>query len=515
MFSERTQFCHLNRRIRLNRFNDDNIYTSISVVNIKTLNSFIKNRWYRKNGYREVLVVAIPLILSTGAWSVQHFVDRMFLTWYSPETIAAAMPAGIVNFTIMSLFIGTAGYVNTFVAQYYGAKRYDRIGPSLWQGLYIAVIGGLVLLALIPFADRFFTFIGHEEIVRQYEVTYFNILCLGAAPAIATSAMSGFFSGRSEMWPIMWVNILQTAVNLVLDYLLIFGNFGFPELGIQGAAIATVISACSALAAYIIIISRRRYNLKYHTLKGWRIDTELFRRLLRYGLPNGIQFFLDVAGFTVFLLLLGRRGTDSLAATNIAFNINSLAFMPMIGLGMAVSVLVGQNLGEDNPEMAERSVYSGFHMAFLYMASIAALYVLIPDVFLSLYAAEADPESFAAIRSTTVILLRFVALYSLFDSLTVIFAHAIKGAGDTRYVMFMIVVVSTFILVIPSFIAFEIFHASLYIGWTIVTTYVSILGLAFLFRFLRGKWKNMRVIENIPPALPHTLPETPISELEP
>jgi len=479
------------------------------------ITKFLYNRWYRKSGYREVLVVAIPLILSTGAWSVQHFVDRMFLTWYSPETIAAAMPAGIVNFAVMSLFIGTAGYVNTFVAQYYGAKRFERIGPSLWQGLYIAVIGGIVHLCLIPFAGSFFSFIGHEDIVMQHEITYFSVLCLGAAPVIASSAMSGFFSGRSETWPIMWVNILQTAVNLILDYLLIFGNFGFPELGIKGAGIATVISACCSLIAYSILISRRKYRSRYNTVMGWQPDKELFRRLLRFGLPNGIQFFLDVAGFTVFLLLIGRMGTDSLAATNIAFNINSLAFMPMIGLGMAVSVLVGQNLGKNDPGMAERSVYSGFHMAFLYMTSIAALYVFVPDIFLALYAAEADAASFTAIRSTTVVLLRFVALYSLFDSLTVIFAYAIKGAGDTRYVMFMIVVVSTFGLVIPSFIAFELFQASLYVGWTIVTFYVCILGISFLMRFLRGKWKTMRVIENIPPALLHTLPETPTSELEP
>ena len=476
---------------------------------------FLHNRWHREGGYREVLAIAFPLILSTSAWSVQHFVDRMFLTWYSPATIAAAMPAGIVNFTVMSLFIGTAGYVNTFVAQYDGAGRYDRIGASLWQGLYVAVIGGLIHLALIPFAGHFFNFIGHEDIVMQHEITYFSVLCLGAGPVIASSAMSGFFSGRKETWPIMWVNIMQTTINLVLDYLLIFGNMGFPELGIKGAAIATVVSACCSLTAYLFLISQRVYNRRYHTIKGWRFNRELFRRLLRFGLPNGIQFFLDVAGFTVFLLLIGRVGTDSLAATNIAFNINSLAFMPMIGLGMAVSVLVGQNLGKDNPDMAERSVYSGFHMAFLYMASIAALYVFVPDIFLALYAAEADPVQFTAIRETTVVLLRFVALYSLFDSLTVIFAYAIKGAGDTRYVMFMIVVVSTFGLVIPSFIAFEVFHASLYVGWSIVTFYVCVLGVSFLVRFLKGKWKTMRVIEKIPPALLHTLPETPTSELEP
>ena len=484
-------------------------------MNSNKLLHFFSARWQGTGGYHAILIVAIPLIISTGAWSVQHFVDRMFLTWYSPDTIAAAMPAGIVNFTIMSLFIGTAQYVNTFVAQYYGAGRYNRIGPSLWQGIYIAVIGGIVHLSLIPFAGHFFTFVGHEEAIIQHETVYFSTLCLGAFPAIASSAMSGFFSGRSETRPIMYVNVLATGVNIILDYCMIFGNFGFPEMGIRGAGLATVASACFSFLAYMVLITRKVYAGKYHTLKGWRIEYGLFRRLLRYGLPNGVQFFLDVAGFTIFLLLIGRLGTDSLAATNIAFNINTIAFMPMIGLGLAVNVLVGQNLGKNDPAMAERSVYSGFHLTFIYMAAIAALFVFMPGLFLAPFASHADPERFAAIRYTTVILLRFVALYSLFDSLTIIFAAALKGAGDTRFVMYSIILISTFVMVIPSYFAFEIFHASIYVGWTIVTLYVSILGLLFFFRFLGGKWKSMRVIEKIPPALPHTLPAAPTSELEP
>lgn len=137
---------------------------------------YLKNRWNRDGGYREVLVVAVPLILSTATWSVQHFVDRMFLTWYSPETIAAAMPAGMLNFTIISLFMGTAGYVSTFVAQYYGAGRYHRIGPAIWQGIYISLFGGLFLLCVIPLAEPAFRLIGHSPEIQQHEVIYFQIL---------------------------------------------------------------------------------------------------------------------------------------------------------------------------------------------------------------------------------------------------------------------------------------------------------------------------------------------------
>ena len=456
---------------------------------------FLAKRWSSEGGYRQVLSIAIPLILSTGAWSIQHFVDRMFLTWYSPEAIAAAMPAGMLNFTIMSLFLGTAGYVSTFVAQYHGSGRDERIGPVLWQGMYLAIIGGIVHLVLVPLAGPFFRFVGHEPLVQQYETIYFQVLCLGATPAIASSAMSGFFSGRGKTWPVMWVNTLGTAVNLIMDYGLIFGRWGLPELGIKGAAIATVMSACFSFVAYLILLSRPTHDGRYYTLRGRMFERVLFLRLMYFGFPSGVQFFLDMVGFTTFILLIGRLGTPQLAATNIAFNINTLAFMPMIGFGIAVSVLVGQYLGKNRPDLAERSVYSSFHLTFLYMASVAAAYVLFPSIFLDPFASQADPASFIAIRKTAVILLRFVAVYSLFDALNIVFASAIKGAGDTRFVMFMIAIVSSVALVIPSYIALVLLDAGIYTGWTIASAYVSILGVIFLFRFMGGKWKSMRVIE--------------------
>jgi MATE family multidrug resistance protein len=470
---------------------------------------YFNDRWHGESGYRDVLVLAIPLILSTSAWSIQHFIDRMFLTWYSPEAVAASMPAGLLNFTFISIFQGIAGYVGTFVAQYYGAGMHKRIGPSIWQGNYVALAGGAFLLLLIPLAQPFFNWVGHDPLVQTNEITYFKILCLGGFPVIASAALSSFFSGRGKTWPIMWINFLATGVNLLGDYLLIFGHWGFPEMGIKGAAIASVISAFVAFLVYLLLFARPEYNHKYHLLSGWRFDRELFGRLWRFGFPNGLQFFLDMAGFTAFLFFVGRLGTENLAATNIAFNINTLAFMPMIGFGIAVSILVGQNLGKNRSDLAERSVYAGFHLTLLYMGAIAACYMFLPQIFLAPFAANAKPEEFDRIREIAVVLLRFVAIYSLFDAMNIIFASAIKGAGDTRYVMRMIVVLSSTLLVIPSYIALVKFNANIYVAWTILTVYVIILGFAFLFRFLGGKWKTMRVIEEIPEGLPVNYPENP------
>jgi MATE family multidrug resistance protein len=465
----------------------------------------LKHRWNSVGGYREVLVIAIPLILSTATWSIQHFVDRMFLSWYSPETIAAAMPAGMLSFTIISIFMGTAGYVSTFVAQYYGAKRYHRIGPALWQGIYISLFGGLVMLGIIPLAEPAFRLIGHSPSIQQHEVIYFQIMCLGGGTYIGSYALSGFFSGRGKTWPVMWVNAATTVVNLVLDYALIFGYWGFPELGIRGAAIATVVAGVFSLLVFFALLLSGRKDRIYHTRRGWRLEKELLIRLLRFGFPSGMQFFLEIAGFTGFVLVVGRLGTASLAATNIAFNINTLAFMPMIGCGIAISVLVGQYLGAQKPDIAQSAVYSGFHLTFVYMASIAAAYVLLPDLFVAPFAHRADPQVFGEIYGYSVILLRFVAIYCVFDTMNIIFCSAIKGAGDTRYVMIMTTILSFFVLILPVYLALEVLELGLMVAWLFATVYIILLGVTFYLRFLGGKWKSMRVIE-LEPQVPKIRP---------
>jgi len=475
--------------------------------------SKIKNRYQAEAGYRELLKIAIPLILSTSAWSIQHFVDRMFLTWYSPESIAAAMPAGVFNFTIMTLFIGTASYINTFVAQYFGSKQYHNIGPIVWQGVYIAVLGGIFHLILIPMTESIFGFIGHEIKIQKLEIIYFKILCLGAFPAIASSAFSGFFSGRGKPWPLMWISMIATLINIVFDYLLIFGNGGFPEMGIKGAAIATVLSACVSFMIYLVIILRPNFCKIYCTLSGYKLNLQLFRRLIRYGFPNGMQFFIDMAGFTVFLFIVGKLGRDSLAATNITFNINNLAFMPMIGFGVAVSVLVGQYLGDNKPELAQKSAYSGFHVTIFYMSIMVLLYLGVPEMFIKPFMAGSNAADMTAIRDIVIVLIRFVAIYSIFDTFNIIFAAAIKGAGDTRFVMWMLSVLSVTLLIIPSYLALIVWKQSIYIGWVIVTVYIISLGIGFYIRFLGGKWKSMRVIEKTTPGLPSTFAETPTPDM--
>jgi MATE family multidrug resistance protein len=484
---------------------------------------------------RELWQVAWPLILSSGSLTLMQVVDRLFLTWYSADALAAAMPASMLHWTLLSIAFGTANYVNTFVAQYEGAKMPNRVAAALWQGIWFSAVAGVFIALWSPFAQTIFGLIGHDPAVQTLEAHYFGILCLGSAPMLIAATLACFYSGREKTRVVMWVNVVGSATNTVLDPLFIFGgralqqwvgrwlpDFGWstvPEGGIQGAAWATVIGESVMCLCYLALVARGRDARTYGFWSAWRIDRELFGRLLRFGLTNGCHWFVDVLGFSVFIFLIGGLGRDLQAATNLAFNLNTFAFLPMLGVGTAVMVLVGKRIGEKRPNIAIKTTYRAFGLAAVYMLTFGAIYVFCAEWILLPYTAGGDPTEFARIEPMVRILLRFVAVYSLFDAMAIIFGSAVRGAGDTRFPMFMSLLCSSLIMVLPTYIALNYSglqpDAGIYAAWSACTVYVMVLGTCFLLRFRHGKWKSMRVIETNPPEAEKADPATLAVESNP
>ena len=482
-------------------------------VSIPWMKNWMDKYWRGPGGCAEVLNLSIPLIISIGSQSVLMFTDRMFLSWYSTDAMAAAMQAGITSFGIASLFYGTVSYVNTFVAQYTGSAQNNKTGPAVWQGIYIAIVAGVLLLFLIPMAGQLFLWMGHSPDVRGYEIIYFQIMCVNALPMLIAAALGGFFTGRGDTRTVMWVNLAGVGINIVLDYILIFGKLGLPRLGVAGAAWATFASSVVIVAVYFYIFTRKPHRDSFATIKGWKFDPEIVRRLLRYGLPNGMQFMLDICAFAAFIMFVGRISSTALAATSVAFGINTLAFMPMLGIGVAVTTLVGQSLGRNEPSAAAKSTWSGFYITYAYMASIAAGYWFFPKVFLYPFSIGAGASDYAAIEPVAIKLLAFVAFYCLFDSGNIIFSAALKGAGDTRFVMYITIILGWLFMVLPTWLLVKAGYG-VYWVWSFATAYVCILAVVFLLRFLAGKWKNMRVIEIPPPKMPVGMPAVPSASAE-
>jgi len=482
-----------------------------------TLSKALQHRWQGPGGCGQVLRIALPLVISTAAHTIQLFVDSVFLMSSSRDEMAAAASAGIVNFTISSLFFGTITYVDTFVAQYSGAARPGRVGPAVWQGIYFAIIAGVLTLCFIPAANSIFTWAGHGTTIRAHEIVYFRILCIGAAPMLIGMALSSFFTGRCETVTIMIVRLTATVVNIVLDYCLIFGKFGFPRWGIAGAAWATVISAVFSATAFFVLFLKGRYRAQYATLTGFRPDREILRRLLRYGFPNGVHFMLSMSAFSLFVMFVGRIDSAAFAATVMTFRINGLAFLPMIGIGIAISTLTGQALGRDCPQLAQRTTWSGFYVTVCYTAIMGLGYWLWPQLFLTPFALKADPLEFAQIAPLTKNLLCFVAFYCVFDASNIVFSATLRGAGDTRFVMVVGLALSWLVMAGPAYLTVHYGwgpYNGLYVAWFFPTTCCCTMAVVFLLRFLRGKWKTMRVIEGAPAAVPAHLPEVPVPEIE-
>lgn len=452
-------------------------------------------RKYPAGSMRELLVVAIPLMVSFGSQSLMSFVDRMFLTWHSEAALAATMPASMLNWSVVSFAMGVANYAGTFVAQYEGAERKDRVAAVVWQSIWLSALFGALLIVFSFSAPLIFHLANHPHKVQEAECVYFATLCQGAPAALLMTALSGFFSGRGETGVVMWVNLAAVGVNAILDFCLIFGTPATPPLGIWGAALSTVLANIFATLLFALLIIRRCQRSHYPLWQQLNLDTELSWRMIKFGIPMGMQIFVDIFGFTMFLFFVGKLGTTELAATNLAFNLNSLAFIPMLGLGTAVMTLVGRRVGEDRPLLARQTVRRAMILGTTYMGLWCIAYLAIPGWLIFPFRAYADPAEFARIEQIATLLMRFVAVYGMFDVMGIVYGYAIRGAGDALFPFLYFAAASLFGLVLPAAVVWQYLDRSLLSMWTIVTGYIMLVGFGMAFRYYSGAWQKMSVFE--------------------
>ncbi|GHT32969.1 MATE family efflux transporter [Endomicrobiia bacterium] len=454
----------------------------------------IKSRCNIEGGYKEFLILAVPLAVSTGVNAIQLLTDRIFLSRYSQEAFSASTPAGGAEWAIECFFFGILAYANVFVAQYHGKKEYRSLGPVMWQSVYLALVAAFIALCISFFAKPFFMNIGHPHNTVPQEITFFKVLCYGAFPSTLNAALAGFYSGRGKTKTMLMASICGVTLNIVLDYCLIFGNFGFHEMGIAGAAWATNISLSAVTIIYILLITSKKNSDIYNT-RCMKIDFALIKRFLRYGVPNGTEFFFDIAGFTVVTLIVGSIGAEELAANNVVSTVNHTICMPIVGFGMATSAMVGNYLGKNKASIAQESVKSSMHITYTYVLLVALALFFFPDWLISLFSRGTQATLVEHARPIIVNLFIILAVYFVFDAANIIFASAIKGAGDTMFVMKRLLLFSLFLVIIPTYVGIMIFKRGVYTAWVCLLSSVISLAISFYFRYKSNKWKKMRVIE--------------------
>lgn len=448
--------------------------------------------------WKVILKLAWPLIIANSFWNLQLTIDRIYLGMYSTEALGAAMAVMGVFWVPMALLQQTASYVTTFVAQYFGADEKNKIGACVWQALYISCIGGMLFLLLNLFSPWFFAKVDHAPAIQTLEVAYFNALAYSALPTALVAAISGFFIGLGNTRAVIGINLVGLVLNSILAYLMVFGKFGFPAMGVTGAGYATAIATYGAAIYGIFLLFRRQHETIYKLLSGRHWNFGLVKQFLKFGVPSGLQWALEGLAFTVFLIIMGRmtNGEAALASSSIAVTVMMLAILPSMGVAQAVMTLVGQSLGENNPAKAEQITWSGVRVAVVYMVTIAMTFIFLPQFYLSWFKNQDNAALWSAVNATVPSLLKIVAFFTIMDSVYFNVSFALKGAGDTRFVSLLALTVPWPCMVLPTYLVRGWDNAVVW-AWGFAAIYSLIITASLIWRFQRGKWKSMRVIQQM------------------
>ncbi|SHK22949.1 MATE family efflux transporter [Paramaledivibacter caminithermalis] len=444
---------------------------------------------------QKILKITYPIILSMFSLNLMVFVDRAFVAKYSLTQFAAAMPAGNIASAISSIFIGVIGFTATLIAQYYGADKKDDCSSSMWQGVYLSVVFSLLIILISPVISNIFQLMGHESHLIEFEKQYFYLIIFSSCVQLFITAFSSLYRGIGETKITMYVGVVSNVLNMILDWIFIFGKFGFPEMGgIVGAGSATITSSIVSCIIYIILLKRKKISNQYEVFANKKLDKNLIKKLARFGFPAGIQTFVGTAYFSLLLLIIGKTGEFNLTCSNIAFTIEGISIFPIWGLGMAMSIIVGQERGAGRINNIAKALKKGLMIGLCFNLLIIIVYNLFPKHLILIFNSGGDKEKFEAIVNYTTILIRVTSIWIVFDTMQIVISNVLRAVGDTMFMMIIFTIMPFLFYIVLPYIFVVVLNLSLMWIWIVLLVYTLLMLSIVSIRFISGKWKKISVI---------------------
>ncbi|WNM18949.1 MATE family efflux transporter [Flavobacterium capsici] len=447
--------------------------------------------------FRYNMKLAYPIILGMIGHTVVSIVDNIMVGKLGPTELAAVSLGNSFVFIAMSLGIGFSTAITPLVAEADGKKSIEEGRLAFHHGLYLCTILGSVLFALIYFCKPLIAYMGQSEEVVELAKPYLDIVGFSLIPLIMYQAYKQFADGLSETKYSMWATILANVVNVVLNYLLIYGIWFFPKLGIVGAAIGTI---ASRIVMLIFMHYMMNTKTKFHPyFKGFtlkEIKKEINIKIIRLGTPSAMQMLFEVVLFTAAIWLCGIIGVTSQAANQVALSVASLTFMFAMGLSVTAMIRVGNQKGKSDFIALRRIAFSIFLLAVLLEIVFALLFIVfheyIPKVFVKNNDVIHLVEN-AEVVSIAAKLLLVAAVFQISDGLQVVVLGALRGLQDVKIPMY-ITFVAYWVIGFP-----VSFYLGLYTELKAVGVWIGLLsGLsaAALFLYLRFNYLTKKLITN-------------------
>lgn len=440
-----------------------------------------------RGGMREVVALAIPVVLTNLSITLMQMVDSAMVGRLGAAQLAAVGLGGIWLWTLMCFFIGTVSAVQVFVAQRYGSGDFEDCGSWAWQAIYALIPIGVAITVLV--------FLGAEWLAGQLDpgpsvhphfVDYLRMRALGNAGLVGSVALASFFRGLGDTRTPLYATVVANIVNAVLDYGLIFGKLGMPEWGVLGAGFATSLAEWLNFALLAAFFVRRATRLRFGTAPV-RPSRDRMRRLMRTGLPVGGQWWLEMTSFAAFMTLVARMGDAHMAASQAFIVLLAFSFMQAQGIGLAVSTLVGQYIGAGDLESAARSFRSGLRLCVAYTSVFALVYIAFPTQLLAIFSED------ARVIALGVPLLWVGSLFQVFDAMAIVTDGALRGAGDTRWPMVIRFVLAWGLFVPLAYTFGVVLEGGLTWSWVGGIVYVMALTAILIRRFQSGRWKTITI----------------------
>lgn len=449
---------------------------------------------HKPGSVKEMIAIAFPMVISFACDTVMTFTDRLFLSRLGPEHMSAAMAGGISVFMMMSFCMGLVGYTTALAAQYLGAREKSQCSKVLTQAMIIVIAAYPLLIALRPLAHELFSLFGISSAQLALQKDYFDILMFGVALSLGRHALSSYFSGIGRTQVVMAASLLAMVVNVLLNYCLIYGQFGFPALGIKGAAIGTIAaSACAVLllsAVYLGHTNAREFGVWNSVV----FDRAVMKKLLRYGYPAGMEFALNILAFSGMVFLFQGQGPADAAAITIVFNWDMVTFVPLLGIEIGVTSLVGRYIGAKRIPYVYRSVRSGLKLGLAYAALMLVIFICLPQQLVHLFRPDIPSEIFTQALPLAVSMVKLVSLYVVAEVLLIVYIGALRGAGDTLGAMVISVGIH-WVIVAALYIILRVIQLPTYYAWAaMVGIFILLSGLPYL-RYRQGGWKKIHLIE--------------------
>jgi MATE family multidrug resistance protein len=443
----------------------------------------------------ELFVLSAPLVAQMVSYVAMQFTDALMLAYFEDGLIpaTAAANAGLFSFSFLGLGWGTMTIVNTLVSQNYGQGDFRSCGRYLWQGVWFAVLFSILILPSILLARPLFEYFGHEARLVEYQSSYFTILISCAFVRLCASAFAQFTLAINRPNLVLIATVVGVVFNVGLNYLLIFGKFGFPRLGVSGAAWATCVAIAVELAILCVFAFGRTIREKFNTL-DFRFRVDPFRLLVKLGVPAGFQVVGDVLAWSLFgMWVMNKFGSDAMAAHNFVMRYWQISFMPAFGIAGAVTAITGRYIGMGRHDVAAQRTHLAFIVTAIYMIAVGLLLLWWRRELLSAFTTKTEVIELGAT------LLIFVAIYQFFDALYIVYNGALRGAGDTIVPAIVTACLCWGTIVFLGLGLANWFpHWGAAGPWTAATLYGMILGIFVAYRFRAGKWKTIRLEPDSP-----------------